>query len=625
MASQFESKMKIGDPDFHEFNRDSRTCSLGSSTASARAAIERGSQRVAAAQTPTAELRNQSWSMAQKLISQRTTRRVRLYAGSLPKSCRQRTLAVFGVCRLTCSTTTKPVPRSQDCRDRWSALPSRTTGSSATSAPAGWARCIWPRIRTSSAGCAQVPVAGTRKRSGRRGPPAAGGARRQRTRSSAHRDGLRDRRARWPAVHRHGALRGRNAGGSPRPRSAADGRGRPHRRAGGRRTRRRTRRRHRPPRSQAVEPDADDDGTGQSPRLRAREDRNGRDGDAAHACGQHDGHGGLHVARTGRWRRGGRTVGPLVARRRHYEMLAGRPPFDGTNALAIIQAVLTAPSRAIRTVRPDVAPELEDDRQPDARARPRASARSQRPRCAISHRRATRDCVVRTTTCDRAPVTSRRTRVAAAVVAVAVAASGCRLVGAAQRQGALGAARGAARDRQARRRGQVRRRVSASRSRRSHISRRIHCSPDRSRKSPLAQTSTPIRPAPTSSIVRTAETEPWRQLGTTPVVNARVPDILMHWKAQMAGRETAEDVGPVWEPQADSTSRSSPRTRSRPEWCGSGRRASRSRSFSPALEHLSEVTLPDYWIDRHEVTNRAFKRFVDDGGYRRPELWREPF
>jgi eukaryotic-like serine/threonine-protein kinase len=45
----------------------------------------------------------------------------------------------------------------------------------------------------------------------------------------------------------------------------------------------------------------------------------------------------------------------------------------------------------------------------------------------------------------------------------------------------------------------------------------------------------------------------------------------------------------------------------------------------PGLELLSEVTLPDYWIDRHEVTNREFKRFVDDGGYRRAELWREPF
>jgi dienelactone hydrolase len=35
--------------------------------------------------------------------------------------------------------------------------------------------------------------------------------------------------------------------------------------------------------------------------------------------------------------------------------------------------------------------------------------------------------------------------------------------------------------------------------------------------------------------------------------------------------------------------------------------------------------LNDYWIDRTEVTNRAFKKFIDDGGYRRPEFWREPF
>ncbi len=35
--------------------------------------------------------------------------------------------------------------------------------------------------------------------------------------------------------------------------------------------------------------------------------------------------------------------------------------------------------------------------------------------------------------------------------------------------------------------------------------------------------------------------------------------------------------------------------------------------------------LEEYWIDRFEVTNRQFKTFVDHGGYRRPEFWREPF
>ena len=37
------------------------------------------------------------------------------------------------------------------------------------------------------------------------------------------------------------------------------------------------------------------------------------------------------------------------------------------------------------------------------------------------------------------------------------------------------------------------------------------------------------------------------------------------------------------------------------------------------------VTLPDFWMDRVEVTNRDFKRFVDAGGYRNPKFWTEPF
>jgi len=35
--------------------------------------------------------------------------------------------------------------------------------------------------------------------------------------------------------------------------------------------------------------------------------------------------------------------------------------------------------------------------------------------------------------------------------------------------------------------------------------------------------------------------------------------------------------------------------------------------------------LDDFWIDRFEVTNRQFKAFVDRGGYRRHDYWKEPF
>jgi eukaryotic-like serine/threonine-protein kinase len=37
------------------------------------------------------------------------------------------------------------------------------------------------------------------------------------------------------------------------------------------------------------------------------------------------------------------------------------------------------------------------------------------------------------------------------------------------------------------------------------------------------------------------------------------------------------------------------------------------------------ISLPGFWIDRYEVTNRQFKEFVDAGGYRKKEYWKEPF
>jgi len=37
------------------------------------------------------------------------------------------------------------------------------------------------------------------------------------------------------------------------------------------------------------------------------------------------------------------------------------------------------------------------------------------------------------------------------------------------------------------------------------------------------------------------------------------------------------------------------------------------------------VRLDDYLIDRHEVTNEEYKKFVDEGGYRKREFWTQPF
>jgi eukaryotic-like serine/threonine-protein kinase len=45
----------------------------------------------------------------------------------------------------------------------------------------------------------------------------------------------------------------------------------------------------------------------------------------------------------------------------------------------------------------------------------------------------------------------------------------------------------------------------------------------------------------------------------------------------------------------------------------------------PGFEHVKPIQLGDYLMDRYEVTNREFKRFVDSGGYRRREFWDHPF
>ena len=45
----------------------------------------------------------------------------------------------------------------------------------------------------------------------------------------------------------------------------------------------------------------------------------------------------------------------------------------------------------------------------------------------------------------------------------------------------------------------------------------------------------------------------------------------------------------------------------------------------PGVEHLPPQDTGDFFIDRYEVTNSEYQRFVDAGGYTNPDYWREPF
>ncbi len=45
----------------------------------------------------------------------------------------------------------------------------------------------------------------------------------------------------------------------------------------------------------------------------------------------------------------------------------------------------------------------------------------------------------------------------------------------------------------------------------------------------------------------------------------------------------------------------------------------------PGLDALTPIALADFMLDRHEITNRQYKTFVDAGGYSKPEYWEHGF
>ena len=105
----------------------------------------------------------------------------------------------------------------------------------------------------------------------------------------------------------------------------------------------------------------------------------------------------------------------------------------------------------------------------------------------------------------------------------------------------------------------------------------------------------------------------WIKVGTTPLQNALVPFGYRRWQVTKDGYDTREIASGPRAPAIALT-----RTGDGP----------RGMVLIPATA-VSTVTLPapveDFWIDRFEVTNREFKAFVDAGGYTNREYWKQPF
>ena len=111
----------------------------------------------------------------------------------------------------------------------------------------------------------------------------------------------------------------------------------------------------------------------------------------------------------------------------------------------------------------------------------------------------------------------------------------------------------------------------------------------------------------------------WLRLGTAPLDKIRVPAGYLAWRASSGGQSYT--IAP---PTADTTTIDVDALAAAPP----GMVPVRAQRFFDYLAYfgwLGPYDLPPFFIDRVEVTNRDFQKFVDAGGYRRAEFWTHPF
>ncbi|MDH3401124.1 MAG: SUMF1/EgtB/PvdO family nonheme iron enzyme [Chromatiales bacterium] len=117
--------------------------------------------------------------------------------------------------------------------------------------------------------------------------------------------------------------------------------------------------------------------------------------------------------------------------------------------------------------------------------------------------------------------------------------------------------------------------------------------------------------------------EQWEELGTTPLDVEHFPKGLSRVRFELQGylpRETAR--------YSSGFARAAPFVLDTPESIPEGmiRVSGETASImAPGLEQLKALALGDFFMDKHELTNRQYKEFVDAGGYADPACWRHLF
>jgi eukaryotic-like serine/threonine-protein kinase len=118
----------------------------------------------------------------------------------------------------------------------------------------------------------------------------------------------------------------------------------------------------------------------------------------------------------------------------------------------------------------------------------------------------------------------------------------------------------------------------------------------------------------------------WESIGRTPLLKTRVPKGFYLWRFTRAGFIPAYRICPTWSlifPGADIlTVRLDPEGSLPPGMIRIP--GGKIEMAIPGLDQFPAVGLDDYLIDRCEITNAEYQKFVDAGGYLRHEYWKQP-
>ncbi len=119
----------------------------------------------------------------------------------------------------------------------------------------------------------------------------------------------------------------------------------------------------------------------------------------------------------------------------------------------------------------------------------------------------------------------------------------------------------------------------------------------------------------------------WEYIGTTPIAKVRLARAPYRYQIRKEGFETLDetDAGFLYDFSigrrfAFNLVPVGPENATPP-----GMVRAPGKAVDPLLTRLAAVNMDDYWIDTYEVTNHAFKAFVDAGGYASKKFWEQPF